>query len=365
MKNTSYSKPRRNRLRIGVLACTLVLTAGLTACGGESAIDQPPQDIEDQMLRAVDGQSITTINTSGEQIDGNEASNVNLTVYLKDRHGYLAPVSYQWGDKDPEGLANAALSLLTEGSTESGRLPTGFKATLPKGTQVKNMTFNPEQKLVVVELSKEFANYAPEDERSVMESLTWTLTSLPDVEQVQLWMDSKKLSEMPVGHTPLDANMTRHAGINLEKDETVSYYRSMPVQLYFTSLTEEGKTYYIPITRLVEPSDDTVTATINELIEGPHNLKAMSMVATDQTKVTSVEHKENGELVVHMSDPMFEEGDKVPADLLKSVIFSLTELGDVDQVQITMNGKTDIQGTDDIDYSKPVTRPAMNPMIKG
>ncbi|WP_195572287.1 GerMN domain-containing protein [Paenibacillus sp. 1001270B_150601_E10] len=364
MKKTSNQNTRRNRYRIGILACTLVLTAGLTACGGESAIDQPPTDIENQMLQAVDGNPVTTKNTSGEQVDGNEEANANLTVYLKDRYGYLAPVSYQWGDKDTEGLANAAVTLLTEGSTEAGRLPTGFTATLPKGTQVKNMTFNPEQKLVVLELSKEFANYAPEDERSIMESLTWTLTSLPDVEQVQLWMDSKKLTEMPVGHTPLDTNLTRHTGINLEKDDTVSYYRSMPVQLYFTSLTEEGKTYYIPITRLVEPSDDIVTATINELIEGPHNKTAMSMVATDQTKISKIEHKEDS-LVVHLSDPMFEQGDKVPADLLKSVIFSLTELSDVDKVQITMNGQTDILGSDDIDYSKPVTRPSVNPMIKG
>ncbi|WCR29754.1 GerMN domain-containing protein [Paenibacillus thiaminolyticus] len=121
----------------------------------------------------------------------------NMTVYLRDRNGYLAPISYQWDAADAKGLAQVSLELLVKQGLHSAKLPAGFEAVLPQGTGVTNVTLKPEQKLAIVELSKEFANYDPAEERQMVEAITWTLTSLPDVENVQLWMDSHKLNEMP------------------------------------------------------------------------------------------------------------------------------------------------------------------------
>ncbi|MGZ9585218.1 GerMN domain-containing protein [Paenibacillus marinisediminis] len=361
MNHSSHSVSRSQKLRYGAAACIMALSMGLAACGGNSAIDAPPTDVETEMLRAVEDNSA---GVSGTSLIHDQTADTNMTVYLKDRNGYLAPVSYKLEAQDSESLAKAGLDLLIEGNPNTATLPLGFSATLPKGTSVKHVTIDPEQKLAVVEFSGQFKQYSAEQERRILESVTWTLTSMKDVQQVQLWMDSQKLTEMPVGGIPLDSNLTRSLGINLEIADNVSYMNSMPVMVYFTSLTLDGKSYYIPVTRLVDPSDDLVKTALEQIIEGPQDKKAMSMVATEGTQIKHAER--NGDTVtVELSDNMFEKGDKIPSDLLKSVVLTLTELPDVSKVQITMNGMKDIIGTDDKDYSQPVTRPSVNQASKG
>jgi len=340
----------------------VAMSVFLSACGGDNAIDAPPHDVEQEMLRAVEGNPSGV--SGGTSLSNEQESPSNLTVYLKDHHGYLAPVSYNIEAADPAALAKAGLDLLVEGSVSASQVPQGFSATLPKGTSVQNVTINPEQKVAVVEFSKQFQQYEPEQERRILESITWTLTSIADVEQVQLWMDSQKLTEMPVNGTPLDSNLTRNYGINLEKQDNVSYLNSMPVLVYFTSLTTDGKTYYVPVTRLIEPTDDVAQAALQQLIAGPQNMKAMSRVMTEETKINKLDI-EGDTMIVDLGDSMFDEESMIPVDLLKSVVLSLTELPDVEKVKISINGRTDIKGMDSKDYSEPVSRPVVNQALKG
>ncbi|UHA74398.1 GerMN domain-containing protein [Paenibacillus sp. 481] len=352
-------------IRRGALVFCVTVPLLITACGGgESAlIDTPPAELEAQMLAAADGQSkatAATMNTGSDE----HAQKPNMTVYVKDRNGYLAPISYHWDQAEPKALATAALEMLVKGGVHQQKLPAGFTAPLPEGTRVLNVKLEPKQKLAIVEFSKSFADYEPKQERELLESITWTLTSLPDVERVQLWLDSKKLNEMPVDGTPLDIPLSRSYGINVEKGDSVNYLHSMPVTLYFSAMTQEGKGYYVPVTRLIEPSQDPVTATIQQIIAGPLDKQALAMVATQETKINSIERKEDV-ITVDLADSMFEKGERVPSELLHAVVLSLTEQAGVGKVQIRINGVADIRGTDEKDYSQPVSRPVVNPMWKG
>ncbi|MFW5433746.1 GerMN domain-containing protein [Paenibacillus apiarius] len=354
---------RTRGLRQGALAVMLTLPLLLSACGGsDGAIDQPPADVEAQMLTAAEGKT-SSLGTS-PSLQDEAHMNANMTVFVQDRHGYLAPISYQWDADNTKSLAQASLELLVDGGTHKDKLPSGFTATLPKGTIVTNLTLKPDQKLAIVELSKQFANYEPAQERKILESITWTLTSLPEIENVQLWMDSQKLNEMPVDGTPLDVPLNRQFGINVEKSDTVSYLRSMPVTLYFSSYNEDGKSYFVPVTRLIEPYDEPVQATLEQMIEGPLDKKALAMAVTKETKINGIS-RAGDTLTVDLADSMFAEGDPIPAELLKSVVLSLTEQKGIAKVQVKMNGITDIQGTDKKDYSEPVARPVVNLAWKG
>ncbi|WCF09680.1 GerMN domain-containing protein [Paenibacillus thiaminolyticus] len=354
---------RTSGWRQGSLAVILTLPFLLSACGGgDGAIDAPPSDIEARMMAEVEGGS----GSPGTSLTGQEDAQMdaNMTVYLRDRNGYLAPISYQWDASDAKGLAQVSLELLVKQGLHSAKLPAGFEAVLPQGTGVTNVTLKPDQKLAIVEMSKEFANYEPAEERQMVEAITWTLTSLPDVENVQLWMDSHKLNEMPKNGTPLDIPLNRQFGINVEKSNSVNYLRSMPVTLYFSSYSEEGKSYFVPVTRLVEPSDNPIEATLEQIIAGPLDPKTLERVASDETTVSAIA-QEGDTLTVDLADSMFEAGEPVPAELLKAVVLSLTEREGIAKVRIKMNGNADIQGTDKKNYSEPVARPVINPAWKG
>lgn len=360
MNKSPYSNKRYHKLRYGAAACILALSMGLAACGGEGAIDAPPSDVEADMIRAVEGNSSPVSETSIVN-DAEQAS--NITVYATDRHGYLAPVSYNFVANDTSTLAKMGLNMLVQDDATASQLPEGFSTTLPAGTAVKQVTIQPEQKLAIVEFNKQFGQYKPEEERRVLESITWTLTSIADVNQVQLWMDSERLTTMPVNGTPIDKNLTRNLGINLEKAADVNYLNSMPVMVYFTALTMDGKAYYVPVTRLVEPSDNAVQSALEQLIKGPQDTKLLNKVATDATVVTSVA-VQGDTVAVDLSDSMWAEGDQIPSDLLKSVVLTLTELPNIAKVQVSINRKTDIVGNDGRDYSQPVTRPVVNQALK-
>ncbi|MCE5170204.1 GerMN domain-containing protein [Paenibacillus profundus] len=354
---------RTRGLRQGALAVVLTLPFLLSACGGsDGAIDQPPADVEAQMLASAEAK--TSLLGTSPSLQDEAQLNANMTVFIQDRHGYLAPISYQWDADNTKSLAQASMELLVEGGMHKDKLPSGFTATLPKGTTVTNLTLKPDQKLAIVELSKQFASYEPAQERKILESITWTLTSLPDIENVQLWMDSQKLNEMPVDGMPLDVPLNRQFGINVEKPDTVNYLHSMPVALYFSSYSEDGKSYFVPVTRLIEPSDDPIQAALEQMIEGPLDKKAMAMTITKETKINEIV-RSGDTLTVDLADSMFTEGDPIPAELVKAVVLSMTEQKGIAKVQVKMNGMADIQGTDKKDYSEPVARPVVNLAWKG
>jgi germination protein M len=51
------------------------------------------------------------------------------------------------------------------------------------------------------------------------------------------------------------------------------------------------------------------------------------------------------------------EGDKVPAEMLESVVLTVAQNSGDSLVQIRLNGKEAVTGTDNVDYGKPVSAP--------
>ena len=201
----------------------------------------------------------------------------------------LAPVTLGIPKVEGASEVKESLEVLVSGGRFAGYVPQGFQAVLPAGTQVHNVTVDPESKLAVVEFNKSFTEYKAADERRILEALTWTLTGHEGIEQMQVWVDGVKLTEMPVNHTPLDRPLSRSMGINLQKADDALYTNSSPVTVYFSSVTPEGIQYYVPVTRLVPTGQDAVKAALNELIRGPQYGDGLVEVIPDDTTVAAVE----------------------------------------------------------------------------
>ncbi len=282
---------------------------------------------------------------------------MQTTVYLADARGMLAPVTLGIPKVEGASVVKESLEVLVNGGRYAGYVPQGFQAVLPAGTQVHNVTVDPESKLAVVEFNKSFAEYKAADERRILEALTWTLTGHEGIEQMQVWVDGVKLTEMPVNHTPLDRPLSRSMGINLQKADDALYTNSSPVTVYFSSVTPEGIQYYVPVTRLVPTGQDAVKAALNELIRGPQYGDGLVEVIPDDTTVAAVEKGEDGAVTVSLQDSMFEQGEQVPTELLQAVVLTVAENADDAKVKIRMNDLTEVVGTDSRNYSEPVSRP--------
>ncbi|PWV92050.1 germination protein M [Paenibacillus cellulosilyticus] len=330
----------------GVVALPL-MTAGCGIFSQNTAkeIDPPPVETQNEASGSLQ-QNTTGTETGTIDLQTGETQ---MTVYLLDSHGYLAPVTLRTTLGGEEKLGQKALEMMVDGGDYADQLPAGFTGIIPKGTQVNGYTESKEKKLATVDFSQSFTDYNAADERKIVEAIAWTLTGLPDVSGVELMLDGTKLTEMPEHAYPLDRPLDRSVGINLEVADGIDYGQSVPVTLYFSSETPDGDSYYVPVTRLINRTDDMLKASIDQLIAGPLSQSQLIGVMTPDVQVKSVVPKDNT-ITVNLQDEAFMEGQIEPDEMLQAIILSVTENANTSKVQITLNGETNLM-------TEPVSRP--------
>lgn len=322
--------------RLAPLALPILLVGcSLSSESSSGAID-PPQSAE-----------VTT-----PTVEGSEP----MTVFLQDKNHLLAPVTMMTTAKAPEEVGKQAVETLVEAGKYAKQLPVGFTSVLPQGTEVKSFTVDAQTKSASLNLSKSFVDYAQQDERKMLEALAWTITSVPGIESVQLMLEGEPLVEMPVAGLPISTPLTKAVGINLETVAGVNVMNSTPVTLYFSAITPDGKSYFVPVTRLIDRADNKAKAAMQQLIAGPLNEDTLAAIATPDLVVQDVV-TEGDYTSVMLEDKSYKEGEKLPAEMMQAVILSMTENTGLDKVQISMNGQTNIIDTHDQSYSAPVSRP--------
>lgn len=364
-----HRKPIRGLSAACLLAVPLTLS-GCSLFGSESAaVDPPPAQVEAQMLQVSDGSTPDAGVFAPTALDGTDikvgvstdtvvpaAVGERTTVFLEDGNGLLAPVSVGLPKGDAAAMLKDSLTALVSKGAYASALPEGFKGVLPAGTEVKNVSVD-KAKLAVVEFNSKFNDYKSADERKILEAITWTLTGQDGIQGVQLWVDGKKLTEMPLKGTPLDRPLSRTIGINLPKHGPL-LMNSSAVTVYFSAAAPDGShQYYVPVTRFVPAGQDTLKAALNELIAGPDSDNGLEMVMTQDTVVDSVEAGQNGVVTVSLKDDMFADGKDVPAEMLESVVLTVAQNSEDAMVQIRLNGQKKVTGTDNVDYGQPVSAP--------
>jgi germination protein M len=332
----------------------MLLTSGCSILGSK----EQSQPIDPPQTGAADAAATSAKPVSGAVIQ-NPSS---ITVYAKDSNGLVAPVGITV-EKSIEP-AKQALEAMVENNPSAVALPSGFTALIPQGTTVKGINVVKDQKLAIVDFSKAFTDYNVQDERKILEGITWTLTSFPSVEKVQLRVEGKALKEMPQGGTPLDEPLTRAIGINLEKPEGVEYGQSTPVTLYFLGQNQDNYKYYVPVTRMVKRTNDIAQAVVEQLIAGPDQKKGLAAVMTPGAELKQIKKAEDL-ITVDFSEKVLGIDKKAPAEAFNALVLSLTEnAGAATKVQITINGDTKVTTSENQSYSKPVSRPVNINQIK-
>lgn len=280
---------------------------------------------------------------------------VEREIYVFNHQGYVVPITV----KVPytESVAKQALEYLVVDGPVTPHLPEGTRAVLPAGTEVEvNIT---ESGTAIVDFSNEFATYAPEDEQGILEAITWTLTQFDTINDVVIWINGHPQDTMPVNHTPIAKKLSRKDGINVEVARGTHVTSSSSVTLYFKGESPSGTfDYYVPVTRLIPKSDNLVLATVEELIHGP---EYGSGLYTDFLRSTEIlEASLSGQRAVVNFDEQFLRfsGDEMKASdsAVDSLVLSLTELDTVKEVQVLVNGESNLITFNGKDLSKPVTR---------
>ncbi|MDE3839819.1 sporulation protein [Bacillus methanolicus] len=348
-----------NKKTLLVLAA-LVLSIILSGCGSfgskETKID-PPQDVSyleegEKALTEENENTVKEKTTDGKEKAAEET--VKTELYLIDKEGYVVPQTLAL--PRTESVAKQALEYLVEQGPVTELLPNGFRAVLPADTK---MTVKIKDGTAVVDFSKEFANYKPEDELKVLQAVTWTLTQFDSVENVKIQMNGKELTEMPVNGTPIGGELSRKDGINMDTAGVADITNSKAVTVYYLG-GDEDSYYYVPVTRRVENKvKDGIVAAVTELIKGPGYASPLLSEFNPDTKLLDHPKVENGNVTLNFNEAIYGslEEKMISQHVLNSLVLSLTEQKGIESVSITVDGKTEIVNENGKKLTEPVSRP--------
>lgn len=346
----------KNKKAVVVTAATLATTVFLSGCGlfgGEEKkkID-PPQDVT--IMK--DGEAVDENVPAKTNQDGKEAveTSIQTELYLIDKDGYV--VSQTMALPKTESVAKQALEYLVENGPVQEMLPNGFRAVLPADTEV---SVNIDNGTATVDFSKEFASYKKEDEKRILQAVTWTLTQFDTVNKVKLQMNGTPLDAMPVNGTPIGKEVSRADGINLDNSDVVDITNTKSVTVYYIG-GEKGSYYYVPVTKRVSNEvKDTVTAVVNELVEGPAFASNLLSEFQPDVKLLDAPKLEDGKVTLNFNESIYGsfEEKMVSEHILNSLVLSLTEQPGIESVALTVKGKADVLKESGEKLSEPVTRP--------
>jgi germination protein M len=339
------------------VATSLLLLSG---CGllekkeGVKEID-PPQDVS--YLK--DGQALQegTKDSKGKQKQEKAAETVKRELYLIDKNGFVVPQTVELPKTD--AVAKQVLEYLVEDGPVSEILPNGFRAVLPADTRVLGVKLEKDG-TIIADFSPEFKNYKPEDEKKILQAITWTLTQFDNVKRVKIRINGYDQDVMPVNKTPIQGGVSRADGINVNASGVNDITNTHPVTVYFVA--QQGKeTYYVPVTRRVSNKEkDNIAAVVNELIKGPDYGSGLVSGFQPDAKLLEKPKYEDGKVTLNFNEAIYGSNKKnvIADDVLNCLVLSLTEQKGVESVAITVNGKANLVREDGKPLSKPVTRPA-------
>ena len=187
---------------------------------------------------------------------------LTMPLYIKDQNGYVARTNIiKKKDNDIEYIIN----LLTKGSLYENYLPINFEPLIPENTKLLNYSLN--DKVLKLNFSKEFLLVNENDEEKMIESLIYSLCELESIDKILIYVENKKLNELPNSKVKLPVSLDKSYGINKVYD-IKSFKNVTKTTIYYASKTED-LTYYIPITKITNNDANAVEIIVKELKTSP------------------------------------------------------------------------------------------------
>ncbi|MFC4320996.1 GerMN domain-containing protein [Litchfieldia salsa] len=348
----------RNKTKYTIASTVIASSVLLSGCGlfgGDQTmeeIDPPQNESYTDDVETVD-QEKTEGNTDVTNDEEAAQETISRELYLIDANGYVVSQAVDLPKTD--GVAKQVVEYLVDGGPVSEILPTGFRAVIPRDTEV---SVNMEGTTVLVDFSKEFTEYKAEDEQKILEAITWTLTQFENIEDVEISVNGHKLEEMPVNGTPITEKLSRANGINIDNSDVADITSTKPLTVYFIA-ESDGNEYYVPITKRIDTAEkDNVVAAVNELIKGPGLAGNLFNDIHGEVELLGSSYAD-GKVTLDFNEAIFGsfEEKMISTHVLNTIVLSLTEQTGIESVSITVEGEKGIVNEAGTSVSEPVNRP--------
>lgn len=186
-------------------------------------------------------------------------------IYLKNKDEYIIRTSIIINEKDLIKKATELINALIIDSNNTDYIPKNFQAIIPKNTKILDISF--ENNLLKINFSKEFLNVTKIDEEKLIESLVYTLTEIPEINEIMIFVENQKLEFLPQSKIKLPNTLDRNFGINKIYD--ITNIKDLTKTTIYYIGKEEDLIYYIPVTKIDNNNKNKVEIIIEELKSSP------------------------------------------------------------------------------------------------
>lgn len=259
------------------------------------------------------------------------------TVYLLDSNDYVARVLISASNDSIISKATSLIDALTIGGKKENVIPNGFRSIIPSGTKVIDIEL--EDGVLIINFSKDILDIDKKYEDKMIESLTYTLTSINGIDSIKLLVDGKELKKLPNSNKLLPTFLDKSYGINKIYEITnVGNIDSYTV--YFVNNVNDNK-YYIPVTKYVNDyKQDKIRIIIDELASSFTYQSNLSSFLNENTKLLNYEVIDK-QIKLNFNDMIF--SDITNNDVLEEVVYticlSINDSIDIDSVVFLANDR--------------------------
>ena len=183
-------------------------------------------------------------------------------IYLLDDFDYLSRTEISTNNTDAISKSTDLIEVLITDGKKKNIIKNGFRPLLPKGTKLLNISLK--DNILTIDFSSEFNNIKEEYEEKLIESLTYTLTSVEGIDKIEIYIDGNKLTKLPNSKKELPEYLDKNYGIN-KKYELTSLNDIYSYTIYYVN-NYNNESYYTPVTKYINSEkQDKVKIIIDEL----------------------------------------------------------------------------------------------------
>lgn len=238
-------------------------------------------------------------------------------IFLLDKNNYLASTKIVTTKKDIEGIARELIEALIIDGNMQDNIPSGFKAILPSGTKVLELSFK--DNIIKVNFNKEVLDTNKENEERIIESIVYTLTGIDNVKFVTIYIEGDILTKLPQSKITLPSTLTRNIGIN--KEYNINTQNNITKTTIYYISEYNNQEYYVPVTKVNNDSRNKIEIIIDELSSSNVYKSNLMSYLNNNTKILSVSEN-NDEIIINFNNAIFNNIDS--KEILEEVIYTIS-----------------------------------------
>lgn len=257
-------------------------------------------------------------------------------IFLIDKNNMVAKTKIVTTSNSKEGLIKELVESLIVDGKYVDRVPNGFTQMLPSDTKILNINVN--NNIIDLNFNNKLFDVKSCDERKVLESIIYTLTSIKDVQGVRILIDGKTLNKLPKTGELLDAVLNRKIGIN--KNYNIDDIKNITnVTIYYTSKFND-QIYYVPVTKYMNSNDNKIKIIIDQLTSRMSYNSNLISYLNSNLKLLDYSFNED-QLDLNFNQYLFDNEDnkKVLEEVIYSISYSVEDTLNVSNIKFFVNNK--------------------------